>query len=288
MPNGQGTYSHPHLSGYTGSQQSGQGGGGNSNWGGVASAGLSMLGGIIGAGSQHRRQRELMGLQNQYQQQLNQQGHDLQFDMWNKTNYKAQVEHMKAAGLNPALMYGMSGGGGSTTGSQGGGSAAGGNAAAFNPMDVANLMLLKAQENKLREEGRLAGAKADAVSTYEKGESESRTGVNLAQTRKIEAEYKNIGEDTIKKIQETTNLKTLDEWNKLKHGLDEQIYDRQGKGFIKGDVIGNMFEVLGMDPRGNPEDRKMVTDLLIAWYGASLGEKVANILKAFWKVPIKK
>jgi hypothetical protein len=30
-------------------------------------------------------------------------------DMWNKTNYGAQVEHMKNAGLNPALMYKGSG-----------------------------------------------------------------------------------------------------------------------------------------------------------------------------------
>lgn len=37
-------------------------------------------------------------------------------DLWNKTNYGAQVEHLKEAGLNPALIYGMSGGGGASTG----------------------------------------------------------------------------------------------------------------------------------------------------------------------------
>ena len=90
----------------SGNQQQSSGGG-NFNWGGLAGAGLSMLGGFIGAGSQHRRQRELMGMQYQNQRLLNQQGHDLQMDMWNKTNYKAQVEHMKKAGLNPGLMYGV-------------------------------------------------------------------------------------------------------------------------------------------------------------------------------------
>ena len=40
-----------------------------------------------------------------------------QFDMWNKTNYGAQMKHLKDAGLNPALIYGMSGGGATTTGS---------------------------------------------------------------------------------------------------------------------------------------------------------------------------
>ena len=36
-------------------------------------------------------------------------------DMWDYTNYENQRKHMEAAGLNPALMYGMSGGGGSST-----------------------------------------------------------------------------------------------------------------------------------------------------------------------------
>ena len=36
-------------------------------------------------------------------------------EMWNKTNYEAQLKHMEAAGLNPGLMYGMGGSGGATT-----------------------------------------------------------------------------------------------------------------------------------------------------------------------------
>lgn len=36
---------------------------------------------------------------------------ELEFDLWNKTNYEAQIQHMKNAGLNPALMYGQAGGG---------------------------------------------------------------------------------------------------------------------------------------------------------------------------------
>lgn len=40
-----------------------------------------------------------------------------QLEMWKATSYKAQIEQMMKAGLNPGLMYGMSGGGGQTTGS---------------------------------------------------------------------------------------------------------------------------------------------------------------------------
>ncbi len=84
--------------------------------------------------AQNQENRDLMGIQYRNQQRLNNQGHNLQMQMWKNTNYGAQKEEMKKAGLNPGLMYGMSGGGGTTTGSQSGGSASGGSASA--PMDI--------------------------------------------------------------------------------------------------------------------------------------------------------
>lgn len=57
------------------------------------------------------------------QKELNEQQKNHQLDIWNKTNYSAQVEEMKKAGLNPALMYGMGGGSGGSLGNVGGGSA---------------------------------------------------------------------------------------------------------------------------------------------------------------------
>ena len=75
-----------------------------------------------------------MGMQFANQQALNKQGQELQMKTWNDTGYGAQMKMMKEAGLNPGLMYGMSGGGGQTTGSQGGGSASGNSSHA--PMDI--------------------------------------------------------------------------------------------------------------------------------------------------------
>jgi hypothetical protein len=117
---------------------------------GIAAAGIGAAGGLLGmigqgkrAKKQHNRQKELMGIQFENQQALNKQGHDLQMQMWKDTGYEAQMRMMKEAGLNPSLIYGMSGGGGQTTGSQGGGSAQGGNAAA--PMDLgATVQMAKA------------------------------------------------------------------------------------------------------------------------------------------------
>lgn len=50
-----------------------------------------------------------------------------QLEMWKATNYGAQMQQLKAAGLNPGLIYGMGGAGGATTG-QAAGNVTGGHA----------------------------------------------------------------------------------------------------------------------------------------------------------------
>lgn len=105
--------------------------------------------GMIGGSIQYRRQKKLMAQQYEYalgMAQQNQkyakemaginQGYAKEMaginqqhnkDMFDYTGYQAQVAQMKAAGLNPALMYGSAGGGGSTQGGAGmaGGAGAG-------------------------------------------------------------------------------------------------------------------------------------------------------------------
>ena len=220
---------------------------------GIAQAGFNMM----SADKQKRNQAELMGIQQQNQQQLNRQGHQLQMDMWNKTNYQAQLKHMKKAGLNPALMYGMGGGGGTTAGSQGGGSASGGQAVQMHPMDMANIALLKAQTDNIKADTELKG---------------SQKGVNEAQTEKIGAEFRNINEDTIKKIQETTNLKTIDQWNKVRKGLDELKESKK----VTGSSVVDLMTQLGLDPVNNTDDANAVRILLGTFYGSTVAKNIMN------------
>ena len=92
------------------------------NW--ISNNAMGLFGGIVGAISgaagekkQHANEKEMMGLQAKYNKEAAAYSQQLQKEMWDYTNYANQVKHMKAAGLNPALLYGMSGGGGSTAGS---------------------------------------------------------------------------------------------------------------------------------------------------------------------------
>lgn len=83
----------------------------------IGAAGDAALGLILG-GVNDRRQVRQAGKLGKQQLQFDQQKMDYQqklgLEMWEATNYRAQMEEMKKAGLNPARMYGMGGGGGAS------------------------------------------------------------------------------------------------------------------------------------------------------------------------------
>ncbi len=186
---------------------------------------LKMLGKAAGSAfglyqSNYANQKEDWNAKRQQQRQmeLNQQGHDLQMDMWNKTNYGAQIDHMKQAGLNPALMYGMGGGGGATTGSQGGGAAAKG--VGQKQMGIEGLMaasqvgLNDSLGKKAQQEGNLAETKADEI----KGdvispETQSKIDLNAAGIKQIDKNIENLS-------QGITESKARTEGHKVKAMLD--------------------------------------------------------------------
>lgn len=76
---------------------------------------------------QIRQEEKLQRMQIEGSKELTDYNMRKQLEMWNATGYEAQIAQMKAAGLNPALMYGMGGGGGQSanvnSGSVGRGSA---------------------------------------------------------------------------------------------------------------------------------------------------------------------
>ncbi|AXH76573.1 MAG: DNA pilot protein [Microviridae sp.] len=78
-----------------------------------------------------------------------QQQNAAQMDMWNRTNYEAQVQHLKNAGLNPALEYGMGGGGGVTAGSASAMPTQTGKSSGMDIAGAAQIMLMKAQTRDL-------------------------------------------------------------------------------------------------------------------------------------------
>ena len=61
---------------------------------------------------QWKYNKNIMALQNQYQQQAAEKSQQYAKDYWDYTNAENQIKHLKNAGLNIGLMYGQSGAGG--------------------------------------------------------------------------------------------------------------------------------------------------------------------------------
>lgn len=103
--------------------------------------------------------------------------HGLQYDMWKRTNYGAQVDELNAAGLNPALLYGGGGGGGATTGSGAGGTVGG--ASASDPVSGQRSMMemgmMMAQKKVLESQAAKNEAEAEKISGVDTNESVERT-----------------------------------------------------------------------------------------------------------------
>lgn len=87
---------------------------------GAAGGIMGMIFGGLADKRQVKQQKKLQALQIAGAKELTdyQKLKDLEF--WKATSYPGQMAMLKEAGLNPALMYGMSGGGGTTVGGGGG------------------------------------------------------------------------------------------------------------------------------------------------------------------------
>lgn len=91
---------------------------------GIIGTGMGMLDEAIMGNSRRKKQveqqKKLTDINVQAQEGLMDKAQQQQLEMWDATNYSAQMEQLSKAGLNPALIY-AGGGGQGTTGSIGGG-----------------------------------------------------------------------------------------------------------------------------------------------------------------------
>lgn len=196
--------------------------------GGVAQG----IGSILTIGAQKRAATK----QFERQKELQEHAGEKQMDIWNRTNYGAQVDHMKRAGLNPALMYGMGGGAGGTTGSVGTGQAS-----QQEVMDiggaVAQNRLVQAQVENLEADAKKKEAEADNI------EGVDRTGKDQAnRSAAIDLQVKEaLGIESLERqarieqqsqnTENTRKIREFDAW------MDE-AFD-QSLGEIKTDAAGS-------------------------------------------------
>lgn len=228
----------------------------NSTAGGALTGGLaSGLGSLFTIGAQKRaattafkRQKELFDYQNAYNTPAN------------------QMKRLKAAGLNPALMYGQ-GTTGNATGFAGVAKAdVTGPELAQSAAAGAQLSLVNAQRQKLEEEAGLI---------------RNQQVLSNAQASLAVQNTLNVKADTARKLQETLNLKTQGDILEVEAMLKKIEKIRADKGTIKGDALGNILTILNLDPVNNQADRTLIQIALTAYFGANTAAKLLGPLKRF-------
>lgn len=215
-------------------------------------------------------------------------------DIWEKTNYKAQMGQLEKAGLNPGLIYGMGGAGGTL----GGSSATAQGAAGTGAMDIAGaaqIALLNAQrenieadtENKRADKGKKEAETPGAIadSTMKSQEAESRKGWTkvMSETYGSELEARQAlakttydlwvdgklkdGAEAEIAAKLKANAKTDEEIKAIQQGIDKMKVDIQ-TGKLNNEILElekEMQTELGID-KNSPVWMKMIGRLIIKYF----------------------
>ena len=215
-------------------------------------------------------------------------------DIWEKTNYKAQMGQLEKAGLNPGLIYGMGGSGGTL----GGSSATAQGAAGTGAMDIAGaaqIALLNAQrenieadtENKRADKGKKEAETPGAIaeSTMKSQEAESRKGWTkvMSETYGSELEARQAlakttydlwvdgklkdGAEAEIAAKLKANAKTDEEIKAIQQGIDKMKVDIQ-TGKLNNEILElekEMQTELGID-KNSPVWMKMIGRLIIKYF----------------------
>ena len=155
----------------------------------AASAGIGFLGNALSQAfglswsprkameEQWKYNKNIMALQNQYQQQAAEKSQQYAKDYWDYTNAENQVRHLKNAGLNVGLMYGQSGAGG--MGASGGAHQASPEQPQGNPVGMA-LQTQQIEQQRRMNDAQISLAEAQAEKA--KAEATKIGGVDIEES----------------------------------------------------------------------------------------------------------
>lgn len=264
---------------------------------GAIGAGLGLIMQKSNDKRQIRQQRELQGIEIAGQKQMLDYNQQKSLEMWEKTGYGAQKDQMKAAGLNPGLMYGMGGGGGQTAGitpgNVSGGNASGNSGEAMGMAMMATQMgLLKAQKENIE-----ADTREKEAGAYDKQNSGEGKGLANALTTWLQGtdQYGNdVGENMGNSVRGQAEIESL---NKIRAEMKAILDKNDRERVMQNEQIKKLGEEITlMQKKGLSEDQikenlikeGKLKDAEIAWNALDLepgnwGKFLTNLIKLAFK-----
>ena len=232
---------------------------------------------------QWKYNKDIMALQNQYEQQAAAQSQQYAKDYWDYTNAESQVRHLKDAGLNIGLMYGQGGAGG--MGASGGAHQSAPDQPQGNPVGMA-LQVQQIEQQRRMNDAQIALAEAQAEKTRVEAskiggvdiqESLARIENLLADTEKARKEG-SVFEATVglvevqKKLTEKLEDKAY--WDaelaKAKTGSEQE--QKENLKVLRQNMINEGFKIL--EEWNNLKKDGRAKDIMNRINGASMNEQI--------------
>lgn len=216
--------------------------GANQLGGGIVGTGMGLLLGKHNDARQIEQQEKLQAMQIAGNKEMIDYSKEKDYEMWLKTNYGAQKEQMKAAGINPALMYGMGGGGGVTTGGGAGGVTGG--SAPVGGREIQDMLGMGIQMKIQEAQIDVMKSQAEKNRADAKATSGVQTELGYAQINNLVAGLENTKAGTAMTKVQTAIQELQLAYNKETFDLSKRMLDTQlQKIAVELDILQNDKEV---------------------------------------------
>lgn len=255
---------------------------------GQATSGIMGLAlGDINDKRQLRQQEKLQALQIAGQKDMTNYNYGKQLEMWKNTSYPAQMEQLRLAGLNPGLIYGMSGGGGQTTGSGSGGNVTGGQAPTgggeaqqlMQGMGM-NFGLMEAQRRVLETQADKNQADADKTRGVDTANVQADTENKILQqviTKYTGMEAKDVYE-RIMKPNRGIQAKTHQDELEARQGIATTVYELWVEGKLKQKSLTEIEQLLLHNAKTTQETESIKKTIELLGHSIK-GAELDNIIK---------
>lgn len=248
----------------------------------VIGGGLGLLLGGINDQRQLNQNQALLNQQVQAGEQLSSYNFGQQYQLWQETNYPAQVKQLEMAGLNPGLLYGKGGGGGATTGSPTG--APSGSSAQQNPGEVQQMMGLQLQNSMLQ--AQIENIKSQTNKNNVEANKEGGVDTDLVKSQtqlNIQGVTNQQDQDELLKIQRQSDKTKLDILNSTADAQKGYINDLYQQAEQQVIILSNQASVAASTRQ--LQIAQVCANLANSWMDTVLKQANANLSDQQSKIP---